>query len=90
MPGRRSQAERELLDLESASQSGSDEEHDQVGSLGAGPSTRQKKRKRLSDLSAEERFQNMPSKEKQKLSAQYRALQADAEGEYLGRETRAC
>jgi hypothetical protein len=80
MPGRKSQTERELRDLESASASGSDEELDQVGSLGAGPSTGRKKRKRLSDLSAEERFQNMPLKEKQKLSAQYRALQAEADG----------
>ena len=81
MPGRKSQTERELRDLESPSPSGSEEEQDQVGSLGAGPSVRKKKRKRLSDLSAEERFQNMPLKEKQKLSAQYRALQADADGE---------
>lgn len=81
MPGRKSQTERELCDLESPSPSGSEEEQDQVGSLGAGPSVRKKKRKRLSDLSAEERFQNMPLKEKQKLSAQYRALQADADGE---------
>lgn len=81
MPGRKSQTERELRDLESPSPSGSEEEQDQVGSLGAGPSARKKKRKRLSELSAEERFQNMPLREKQKLSAQYRALQADADGE---------
>lgn len=80
MPGRVSQARREREALANSSRrDDSDQEEDgEVDDLPE--SRRRKRRKRLSEMNADDLFEEMDPKEKAQVSADYRKMQAEVDG----------